>query len=570
MLAFLSDRDEDGTFGIYLMHRDGGEAVRLAGIEGAISDLKWSPDGGRLAYLRTDPDTPEEKARQEAGDDVLELEQRPKYQRLWVVEVDASATGDIPATPRQVSGDVQVWEYSWTPDGQGFALVCSELPYEWSWYSCYLATQLLAGGELREVYRPPKGQLATPEYSPDGASLAFIGGVWSDRGVVGGDVYVLPLQGGEAQYLTSGYPASFGSARWLDAGTLLAIGYEEGEGALVRLRPGQAPETLWRGEALFADRFQPRFSWSHDKSTLAVVREDPGAPPDVWTVNLAGEEDVRWERRTLAQPELGEFQSGDAETLRWTSPDGTDVQGILLKPAGYREGERVPLVTVVHGGPTAQYHQGFITSYLWAPLLVSRGCAVLLPNPRGSTGWGREFAEANLGDMGGGDLQDILSGVDFLVERGLADPKRLGICGWSYGGYMVAWAVTQTERFRAAVMGAGIANWRSFHGVSNIPAWDRLYMAGNPYEEGGAYDRFSPILNVRRVRTPTLVLHGERDECVPVGQGYEWYRALRECGVEARLVVYPREGHGPVEKPHLKHMLESAVEWLVAKLTPEQ
>ena len=326
-----------------------------------------------------------------------------------------------------------------------------------------------------------------------------------------------------------------------------------------------ASRKLWVREAMFADRFQARFTLSADGATLAVIREDHSTPPDVWTADPRGE-GLSWTRRSRTQPHLDELEAGRAETLRWTSPDGTPVQGVLLRPEGGGETGPPPLVTVVHGGPTAMYHHSHLGSHFWAPSLLAAGYAVLLPNPRGSIGWGRAYAEANLGDMGGGDLADILAGVDLLVGRGDADPERLGICGWSYGGYMAAWAVTRTTRFKAAIMGAGIANWRSFHGVSNIPAWDRLYLEDEPYRTGGGYTRYAPILHVDRVRTPTLILHGERDECVPVGQGYEWYRALREHGVETQLVVYPREGHGIVEKAHQRHLMRRSVEWLDAHL----
>lgn len=568
-LAFLSDRDEDGRFDIYTLSRSGGgEAHRLADLKGSVTDLQWSPDGRQIAFLMTDPETEEEKQRKKEKDDAIEFERDPRYQRLWVVGADGS-------DPRVVSAvDVQVWEFAWFPDGRSFALICSELPHEWSWYECYVGTIPLSGGDVTPTYRSER-QVAAPLPSPDGRSVAFISAYWSDCGVVGGDVYTIPSGGGEARCLTSGYPVSFSWVEWSDAGSMLAIGYDEGEAAIYRLDIQTESIRLWSGEAMLADRHWARASLTGDGSTLAIIREDPSAPADIWTAIIPGGGDavdnLTWNRLTHMQPQLDVLTTGDPRTLRWQAPDGTPVQGILLRPAGYEEGRSYPLVTIVHGGPTGMYHHGFITSHPWAPLLVSNGFAVLLPNPRGSTGWGAEFAEANLGDMGGRDLADILAGVDAAVQSGVADPERLGIGGWSYGGFMTAWTITQTDRFKAAIMGAGIANWHSFHGVSNVPTWDRLFYSGaNPHSLSGPFADFSAIFQVDRVRTPTLILHGEQDPCVPVGQGYEFFRALKDCGVETEMVVYPREGHGLSEKAHLRHLQERAIGWYRSHLNAQE
>ena len=227
------------------------------------------------------------------------------------------------------------------------------------------------------------------------------------------------------------------------------------------------------------------------------------------------------------------------------------------------------MVTVVHGGPTGAYTKGYYADHGWAQLLAAQGVAVFLPNPRGSTGWGLEFAESNLGDMGGKDWEDIQRGIDYCIDQGIADPDRLGIAGWSYGGFMAAWAVTHTDRFRAAVMGAGISDWRSFHGKSYLSDWDVIYLGdGNPYDPDGVYRERSPITYVKRATTPTLILHGEADEDVPVEQSYMFYRALKDLGVETELVVYPREPHGPSERNHVLDVARRSTEWFVSRLEP--
>ena len=560
-LVFRSDRDEDGRYGIYHIHREGGEARRVVELPDSAGDVRWSPDGTRIAFLMADPETDDEKRLKEERGEILEFERSPRYTRVWVVNLDGSDLYTV-STHAQ-----QIWEFAWLPNGEAFAVVCSDHPYEWSWYQAGVGVLPASGGEARIVHKSAQ-QVAGPTPSPDGTTIAFISATWSDRNVVGGDVWTLPVEGGGARCLTEGYPASFGTVNWRDAGTLVAVGYQEGEAAVLTLSPGQAPHRRWSAKAAFGDRAWARASLTDDGTWMAVIREDPSSPPEAWTVHLPRSHDeLVWSPRSDTHPYLREFALPEVETLRWTSTDGTPVQGLLLKPIGYEQGRRYPLVTVVHGGPTSLYHHNF-PGLMWLPLLVSRGMAVLLPNPRGSTGWGTAFAEANLRDMGGGDLQDILTGVDHLIEYGVADGERLGIAGWSYGGFMSAWAITQTNRFRAAMMGAGIANWRSFHGVSNLPTWDRRYYEADPYELGGPFDRFSPVMHIRNCRTPTLILHGENDAYVPVGQGYEMFRALKEHGVETELVVYPREGHGIQETPHLRDMLNRTVNWFARHLGP--
>lgn len=558
VLAFLSDREEDGKSQPYTIPASGGEAQRLVETQGSVVDLQWSPDGRTLALLVEDGESEEERARKEQKDDAVEFERNPKFQRVWVVDANGSNLR-LAST-----SDTQVWEMAWFPDGSRLALVCSALPYEWSWYQSYVATLPLEGGEPQRIHGDRR-QVAWPLPSPDGSLVAFITAMWSDRGVVSGDVYVVPAEGGEASCLTQGYPASFSWAECTGQDSLLALGYEDGEAAVFRISTTSGPERLWKGEAGFALRHWARATLSADQRRLAVIREDPTHPPDVYTADL-DDTALEWRRLTEMQSHLKEMETGSHETLRWRSTDGREIRGILLKPSN-GQAEPLPLITIVHGGPTALYSHSFISSYLWASMLVSAGYAVFLPNPRGSTGFGKEYAEANLGDMGGMDLQDVLAGVDAIVASGAADPDRLGVGGWSYGGFMTSWIVTQTDRFRAAVMGAGVSNWRSFHGVSNLPTWDTAYYNDDdPYRAGGLFDRFSSVLSIDEVRTPTLIIHGEADPYVPVGQGYEFFRAMKERGVEVEMVVYPREGHGISEKAHLKHMLNRAVEWYKSRV----
>jgi len=293
---------------------------------------------------------------------------------------------------------------------------------------------------------------------------------------------------------------------------------------------------------------------------VAIVRSSPTDARNVWHGDLTDRR-IEWKQLTNAIPNLHDFTLGEQEIITWTSRDGWMIHGVLIKPVGYEKEKRYPLIVNPHGGPTSLISNGFLGMGLWGQLLAARGYAVFFPNFRGSTGFGLKFAEANVGDMGGIDFQDIEAGVDSLIERGIADPERLGIGGWSYGGFMTCWTVTQTDRYRAAVMGAGISNWLSFHGNSHLHTWDANHYDTNPYEQNGLYAKFSGMNYVSRVKTPTLILHGELDRDVPPEQSYQFYRALHDHGVETELVIYPREGHGISEKKHWLDLHRRIAAW---------
>jgi dipeptidyl aminopeptidase/acylaminoacyl peptidase len=326
-------------------------------------------------------------------------------------------------------------------------------------------------------------------------------------------------------------------------------------------------QTLWCEPVQLLENPWPRFSLSRDERRVAVVRSAPAEARNIWSGELSGAE-ISWKRLTDSVPHLSKFALGDQEIVRWKSQDGRNIQGILIKPVGYQRGRRYPLIVCPHGGPSSLVANGFLSVGYWGQLLAARGFAVFLPNFRGSTGFGLKFAEANVGDLGGMDFQDIESGVDMLIEKGLADPKRLGIGGWSYGGFMTCWAITQTQRYKAAVMGAGVSNWLSFHGNSHLHTWDANHYNASPYADGGPYEKFSAIYYVDRVTTPTLILHGELDRDVPSEQAYQFYRALRDHGVETELVIYPREGHGVSEKKHVLDIHRRIAEWYKSYLAP--
>jgi dipeptidyl aminopeptidase/acylaminoacyl peptidase len=563
-LAFLSDRSDKGTAQIYLISRQGGEATGLTELEGDVGvgrsseALHWSPDGQSIAFLLRDPESETEAERKREKNDALEFEENQRFVRLWVIDVASRAAH--PVTPE----GLHVWEFSWSPNGERFALVVADSPEEWSWYRARVAIVPAAGGEVVDVYAPER-QIARPVFSPDGRSLALVESVFSDRGVIAGDVLIVPVERGAARNLTDGSSASFSWVEWIDHGrALLALAHEDGGQSLWRLDVTRGERgLLWSDQCGVAEPFWPRFSCATD-GTLAVARESLTSPREVWIARPTGET-YEWRALTSLNASASQLTYGDVEVVRWRAADGMVMHGWLIRPPGTPSDRPAPLVTWVHGGPTSVYNARYYGNGT-VGYLAARGFVVFLPNPRGSVGWGRAFAEANVGDLGGKDFGDIQAGIDHLVKTGIVDEGRLGIGGWSYGGFMTAWAITQSTRFRAAVVGAGIASWRSFHGVSHLTAWDAIHLAADPYQIGGPFDRFSPMTYIKQVQTPTLIVHGQNDRDVPVEQAYELYRALKDLGVETKLVVFPREGHGFNEQNHVLDLNRRIVEWFETRV----
>ena len=264
-----------------------------------------------------------------------------------------------------------------------------------------------------------------------------------------------------------------------------------------------------------------------------------------------------------ANADFPKLQFGKTEVIRWKSTDGKEIEGLLTYPVGYQAGTKVPLILNVHGGPAGVFQQSFIGGRGSYPIatLASRGFAVLRPNPRGSSGYGADFRRANIKDWGMGDYHDLMTGVDKVIEMGVADPNRLGVMGWSYGGYMTSWIITQTKRFKAASAGAPVTNLMSFIGTADIPGFIPDYFGGQPWDAMETYRKHSPMFNVKGVSTPTLIQHGEADIRVPISQGYEFYNALKQQGVPVRMIVLPRQPHGPNEPKMQVAAMQSNLDW---------
>jgi dipeptidyl aminopeptidase/acylaminoacyl peptidase len=549
-LAFVSNAQTPDQLQLYVAKVAGGEARKLTDLTGALDAPAWSPDGKTLALLFT------ENAPRKPGP--LEPMPLPSgviggkiyEQRLTTVDVGTGRS-------RQVSpADLYVYEYDWSPDSKQFAVTASHGAGDANWWTAQIYTLQADSGEVKSLYKPPQ-QIAAPKWSPDGASIAFIGGLMSDEGSVGGDAFLIPAAGGDVRNLTPGLKASVSSLVWRPGGSeILLMESLDGASGIAALdaRSGKLTQ-LWSGpETLSLGWWNFDLSVASDGATCTVLRESYSTPAEVWAGNIAAWRPVtslHWANR---------IGFGKAESIHWQN-DGLNIQGWLSYPRNYDPSKRYPMVVEVHGGPGAMARPVWPTTFFDLTLLAQFGYFVLRPNPRGSFGQGEDFTRGNVKDFGYGDLRDILAGVDYVVKHYPVDNNRVGIGGWSYGGYMAMWAVTQTQRFHAAVAGAGIANWQSYYGENDIDQWLIPFFGASVYDDPEVYARSSPITFIKNVKTPVLTLVGDRDGECPTPQSFEFWHALETLGVENQFVVYPNEGHLIYDSARRRDIMQRTLEW---------
>ncbi len=547
-IAFLSDREHKGQAQLYVISAKGGKAKRLTNLKGYLTDPRWSPDGSKIAILFAEnaptgggPLNPEPPATGVIGGEIYN-------QRITIAGANSGS-------PKQISpAGLNVYEYDWSPDSRTFALSAAPGPGDNNWWIAKLYTMPADSGQMTEIYKPAL-QLAMPRWSPDGSTIGFIEGLMSDEGFTGGDVFTI-RPGASAQNRTPARKTSVSSIAWTGASKMLLTEFTGGSSAITSLdvATGQS-ERLWQGgQNLHAEGNYPNFSVARDGKTAAAVLADWQHPPEIWAGSIG-------EWKQVTNDNSGEHPEwGRGESVAWKN-DGFDVQGWLLYPRDFDPSKKYPMIVSIHGGPANLNQPHWPGVNFDLTVLSSFGYFVFFPNPRGSYGQGESFTGANVKDFGYGDLRDILAGVDQVLKTAPVDPNRLGVAGWSYGGYMTMWTVTQTNRFKAAVAGAGIANYQSYYGENSIDQWMIPYFGASVYDDPQIYARSSPITFIKNVKTPTLTLVGERDGECPAPQSFEFWHALKNFGVPVELVVYPGEGHAFHQPDHRRDVLERTVEW---------
>ncbi|MCC7125226.1 MAG: S9 family peptidase, partial [Acidobacteria bacterium] len=566
-ISFVSSRGaeeggEEPKAQVYVMRADGGEAQKLTRAAENVSAYAWSPDSGRIAYLTVNPRTSDERAATRKRDDERVFEGDFRYTHAWVIGVTPGAEAKrlTDGTDYTLSG-----QPSWSPDGTRFVVTGA-------------ATTLLRDNR-RDIYmvhvEPPRAEKistnlggdSNARWSPDGRTIAWTAEPYTGAPIADGTVPSAVTQSRLMLYDTgtrairdassSSFDVDAGSPQWTAEGSRVvftagkrayseAFAYDLAAGSYTQLSTKRVLQSP---------------SISADSRTIVVAMDDPAGATEIYATDPRF---ASFRKLTTTNPQIAELSLGQTEVVTWKGKDGAEVEGVLLKPVGYTAGTKYPTLVVAHGGPAGAFVDGnrlggLEGGQVWA----GRGWAVFYPNPRGSTNYGEKFLRNNVNDWGGGDFHDIMTGVDALVARGIADPDKLAHIGWSYGGYMTAWVITQTSRFKAAMVGAGLTNMWSMYGTNDIPSTLIAYFGGIPNEQTlPLYLSRSAMSHVDKVTTPTLILHGANDERVPAGQAQELYRALKDRGKPTELVFYPREGHGIAEYYHQLDRLERIHAWV--------
>jgi len=556
-IAFLSDAAKKGQLQLYVINAAGGTAKILTNVKGFLANPGWSPDGKTIAVLFTEnatrasgPLVAETPATGEIKDTFFE-------QRLAVVDLPTGKLSQI--TP----ADTYIYEYDWSPDGKHFVVSSALGNGDNNWWVAELSSLDATTGLLKSIYKP-KLQIANPVWSPDGKQIAFIEGLMSDEGLTGGDIHIIASDGGEAKNLTKDMKASAAWLGWLPDKKILFSGYVGGNSAIATLDPATGKiEQHWSAEGALtsAGVFGFLLSPSKDGKAIAgIFRSFSHAPEVVVIAPESPTPTLVTSRNASLKPAWGE-----AKSITWKN-DGHEVQGWLLYPRDFDPAKKYPLVVYVHGGPSHITLSHWPGTHDFSSGLAGMGYFVLSPNPRGSFGQGEAFTRANVKDFGYGDFKDIMAGVDEALKVAPIDPNRLGITGWSYGGFMTMWAVTQTNRFKAAMAGAGLANWQSYYGQNLIDQWMIPFFGKSVYDDPEIYAKSSPINFIKKAKTPTLILVGDSDGEVPAPQSYEFWHALKTLGVETQFVVYEREGHLFANPKHQRDVIARTLAWFDAHL----
>jgi dipeptidyl aminopeptidase/acylaminoacyl peptidase len=552
MLALFSSGGDREQRQLWIVNADGSNPKKLTNLNGYAARPRWSPDGKQIAFLYIEGaggGGPLVAAPVTTG--VIDI--AIHNQRIAVLD---PLTGGI----RQVSPpNLHIYDFDWSPDDKAFVATAAPGPGDNNWWIAQVYTIDIAKGSAASIYKP-WFQVAVPRWSPDGKSIAFIEGLMSDEGFHGGDLLTMTPAGRGVTNRSPTRKTSVNSFFWQTPDRILLIEYEGGGSAISELDlTNNSARTIWKGpEGIHAFGNFPNFAMSKDGKVAATVRSTYNSPPEVFVGPFG-----KWRQLTSNNATL-QANWGKAQSIEWTN-EGSKVQAWLVPPEKIEADKKYPMVVLIHGGPSGVTTSEWPASVGMARAIIAalstRGYFVLLPNPRGSYGQGEDFTRANVKDFGGGDLRDTMAGIDVVTKKYPIDSARLGVTGWSYGGFMTMWTVTQTNRFRAAVAGAGIANWQSYYGQNLIDQWMIPFFGASVYDDPAVYEKSSPIRFIKNVKTPTLIIVGEHDAECPASQSYEFWHALKTLGVPTQLIVYPGEGHLFVEPKNQADRMDQTVGW---------
>ena len=533
-LGFVADRGDGAQ--IYLIRPEGGEAQQLTSHEGGVNSFRFSPDGGQIVFSATDPAPDDFEEREERYGDYAVEDADFRMSHLW-----AAGVGDG-AEPRRLTegNDFTVGAFEWSPDGRQVAFDHTPTPQVNSFPHADISVVDVATGAMRVLVADPSPERG-PMWSPDGALILYSTPAGANPYYGNTELAVIPAGGGNSRLLTEDFDENPSPVAWTEEGVFFVASVRTAR-RLFLLDPESGAVTL---EADSPEMIMTA-DLSSDGSVMALQGEDRTTVGEIFRASRDGRASSPVTDMTA---QVADWDLGTREVVRWESQDGAEIEGVLMKPPGYDPDRTYPVMVVIHGGPTGTSRPQLIGGYVY-PVLewLRKGAVVLMPNYRGSAGYGADFRALNVRNLGVGDAWDVLSGVEALVDRGIADPDRVAAMGWSQGGYISAFLTTSSDRFRAISVGAGISNWMTYYVNTDIHGFTREYLKGTPWDDPDVYAKTSPMTYIRQARTPTLIQHGEFDARVPTPNAYELYQGLQDVGVETRLIIYKGFGHG-ITKP---------------------
>ena len=555
-LAFISDRTDKRQ--IYVISPTGGEARAITDVESGVGAFRWSPDGRRIAFTMTDPKPDEMKERDEKYGAFEIVDEEFRMTHLHVIDVDLDA--DEPAEPaRLTAGAFTVGGFTWSPDSTAIAFDHRINPDLNTIHSADISVVTVADKAVRPVVTAD-GPDTGPVWSPDGSRIAFQTSMSNPAFFYSnGRIAIVPAAGGAPRSITNRFDEDPDIVEWTPDGIVFS-GLEGASSRLYRVDPAGGditPLTPASGASIGS------YSLNADFSTIAFVKGDATSFPEIHVAPLAA---VATSARRLTHfgDQIEGWSVGSREMISWKSTDGTVIEGVLHKPAGYQAGKAHPLLVIIHGGPTGISRPYRVAGRSPYPIeqWLAKGAIILEPNYRGSAGYGERFRSLNVRNLGVGDAWDVLSGVDHLVAQGIADPSRMGVMGWSQGGYISAFLAThERQPFKAISVGAGISNWMTYYVNTDIHPFTRQYLQATPWDDPGIYALTSPMTTIKQAKTPTLIQHGEFDTRVPTPNAYELYQGLQDVGVPVRLIIYKGFGHGLNKPKAIRAAMEHNWEW---------
>lgn len=553
-IAFTSTR-KDNKSNLYLLPLRGGEAEQITDVKTAVGNFEWAPDGKSIAFTMTDAKAEDEEKNDKGRNDFRWVDENVKMARLYVVPVQKDANGK--REPKKLTTEnYTVGGFDWSPDSTRLVFNHMKTAIANDWVTSDVSIVEIANGKTSVFANTPASEDAA-RFSPDGKWIAINVSDNPPRWAQNDVIQVYSVAGGPPKTLAASHDGQPGMIGWSADGK--RIFFNEAKGTITQIYAVDVAtnriEELKVPPAVYG-----QISIDKSGKMFSLVRQSSDSAQEVFVTPVTHWQSVQISR---ANTDLKLPAVGKTEVVTWKSADGRDIEGLLTYPIGYQAGQKVPLILNIHGGPAGVFQQSYLGGRGVYPLATfsAKGYAILRPNPRGSSGYGTEFRRANFKDWGGADYQDLMTGVDKVIAMGVADPERLGVMGWSYGGFMTSWIVTQTSRFKAASAGAPVTNLMSFNGTADIPAFVPDYFGGHFWDIMETYQKHSAMFNVKGVRTPTMIQHGEADIRVPISQGYEFYNALKAQGIPTRMLVLPRQPHGPNEPKMQLAAMQANLEW---------